>query len=318
MEEQHALKSTPKDVFLHLFGIVTFYLSIVSFINLYIQYIDFLYPDTLTFYYNNIAQAVRVFTSMLIISWPFYLLTAWILAKDVKENKAKREIKIRKWLLYLTLFVSALTIIIDLIMFVYRFLDGDLTIKFFLKVLVVLVVAGLVFSYYLWDLKKEEANKKLNLIFAYLTAALVILSVVLGFFIIGTPAKQRAYRFDEQRVQNLQIIQDRVVNYWQLKQALPENLSLLEDSISGFKVPTDPDTQATYEYKITGDLAFELCADFKTVSTDQNASLKASSYAEFGGDFQQNWDHQAERTCFSRTIDPELYKPEIQVKEVIK
>ncbi len=318
MEEQHALKSTPKDVFLHLFGIVTFYLSIVSFINLYIQYIDFLYPDTLNLFYTNITNSVKIFTSMLIIAWPFYLLTAWILAKDVKANKEKKEIKIRKWLLYLTLFISAVTIIVDLITFVYHLLDGDLSIKFFLKVLVVLVVAGLVFSYYLWDLKKEETNKKLNLIFAYLTAALVILSVALGFFIIGTPAKQRAYHADEQRIQNLQIIQDRVVNYWQLKQALPENLNLLEDSISGFKVPTDPDTQATYEYKITGDLAFELCADFKTVSTNQNASLKAASYAEFGGDFQQNWDHQAERTCFSRTIDPELYKPEIQVKEVIK
>lgn len=318
MEEQNALKSTPKDVFLHLFGIVTFYLSIVSFINLYIQYIDFLYPDTLTFYYNNIAQAVRVFTSMLIIAWPFYLLTAWILAKDVKDNKAKREIKIRKWLLYLTLFVSAVTIIVDLIMFVYRFLDGDLSIKFFFKVLVVLVVAALVFSYYLWDLKREEANKKLNQIFAYLTAALVLASVILGFFIIGSPAQQRSYRFDEQRVQNLQTIQYQVLNYWQQKQALPENLSLLEDSISGFKVPSDPDTKASYEYKITGDLTFELCTDFKTVSTDQNASLKAANYAEFGGDFQQNWTHQAEKTCFSRTIDPELYKPQVQVKEVIR
>lgn len=309
MEEQHALKSTPKDVFLHLFGIVTFYLSIVSFINLYIQYIDFLYPDTLTFYYNSIAQAVRVFTSMLIIAWPFYLLTAWILAKDVKTNKAKREIKIRKWLLYLTLFVSAVTIIIDLIMFVYRFLDGDLSIKFFFKVLVVLVVAGLVFSYYLWDLKREEANKKLNQIFAWATAILVIASVALGFFIIGTPTKQRAYRFDEQRIQNLQTIQNEVLNYWQQKQTLPNQLTALEDSISGFKVPVDPDTKAVYEYKITGDLAFDLCADFKTVSNNANNIYKGDMYAMPNGDFQQNWGHQAERTCFSRTIDPELYKP---------
>ncbi len=304
--EQTTLKSTPKDVFLHLFGIVTFYLSIVSFINLYIQYIDFLYPDALTFYYNSIAQAVRVFTSMLIIAWPFYLLTAWILAKDVSLNKEKREIKIRKWLLYLTLFVSAVTIIIDLIMFVYRFLDGDLSIKFFFKVLVVLLVAGLVFSYYLWDLKREEANKKLNQIFAWVTAILVIASVALGFFIIGTPTKQRAYRFDEQRIQNLQTIQNEVLNYWQQKQTLPNQLSALEDSISGFKVPTDPDTKAIYEYKVTGDLAFELCADFKTISNAQNDRINNDMYMV---DFQQNWDHKAEKTCFSRTIDPELYKP---------
>ncbi|KKP91966.1 MAG: hypothetical protein UR94_C0008G0003 [Parcubacteria group bacterium GW2011_GWA2_36_10] len=309
MEEQDTLKSTPKDVFLHLFGIVTFYLSIVSFINLYIQYIDFLYPDALTFYYNSIAQAVRIFTSMLIIAWPFYLLTTWILAKDVKTNKAKREIKIRKWLLYLTLFVSAVTIIVDLIMFVYRFLDGDLSIKFFFKVLVVLVVAGLVFSYYLWDLKKEEANKKLNLIFTWVTAILVLASVILGFFIIGTPTKQRAYRFDEQRIQNLQTIQDQVVNYWQQKQVLPTELSALEDSISGFKVPADPDTKAIYEYKIISPLAFDLCANFKTVSNNQNNLKNGAMYEVPSGDFQQNWTHQAERTCFSRTIDPQLYQP---------
>ena len=38
----------------------------------------------------------------------------------------------RKWLVYFTLFISAITIIVDLMIFVYNFLDGELTVKFFL------------------------------------------------------------------------------------------------------------------------------------------------------------------------------------------
>ncbi|MCX6784993.1 MAG: DUF5671 domain-containing protein [Candidatus Komeilibacteria bacterium] len=307
--ENNKLKSTPKDVFLHLFNILIFYLSIIGFIMLYVQYINVWWPDKLNFYFTNIANIVRIATSIFVIGVPVYLLTSWMLSKDLKANPEKRELSLRKWLIYFTLFISAITIIVDLVIFVYNFLSGELTGRFFFKILVVLVVAAAVFGYYLWELKRKDFKSKIPKLLATLMAVMVIASVVIGIFLIGTPVDQRNRRFDDTRVQALQNLQSQILNYWMQKQSLPEKLNQLEDSISGFVVPTDPDTKNGYEYKIITPLSFELCATFKTSGQDFPPTIKVESMTQPYGSLQQNWDHQAQLTCFTRTIDPELYKP---------
>ncbi len=301
--------NTPKNVFLHLLNITTFYLTVINFITLYIQYISVVLPDPLNFFYTNMADAVRASTSVLVVAVPVFILTAWLLGRDLKANPERREFKLRKWLIYFTLFVSAITIIVDLIMFVNSFLSGELTTRFLLKVLIVLFVAAAVFGYYVWDLRRKDTEtsktpKKL----AFVMAFLVLGSVILGFFVIGTPAEQRDRRFDERRVADLQTIQNQIVNYWIQKEKLPLNLNVLEDSISGFMIPKDPAANASYEYNVTDTLSFELCATFKVSSKDLGSSYNGAMSSYSYDAFQQNWDHETGRTCFTRTIDPELYK----------
>ncbi|KKR08601.1 MAG: hypothetical protein UT32_C0001G0121 [Parcubacteria group bacterium GW2011_GWC2_39_14] len=315
---ENVIKSTPKDVFLHLFNIVTFYLSVIGFIMLFINYINALFPDALNYYFSNISNAVKVSSSILFIAVPAYLLSAWILGRDLKNMPEKRDFWLRKWLVYFTLFVSAITIIVDLMIFVYNFLDGDLTVKFILKVCIVLIVTAAVFGYYIWDLKRKEMKSKLPKILAIVLAVVVLASIIMGFFIIGTPSQQRNRKMDDQRIMDLQTIQGQVVDYWSRKEVLPKNLEGLEDNISGFIVPKDPDTKKAYEYNINDPLKFELCADFATSSLDLPARGKETMYDSPYGAFQQNWDHQIGRTCFSRTIDPELYKLNTSEPKVLR
>jgi hypothetical protein len=117
-------------------------------------------------------------------------------------------------------------------------------------------------------------------------------------------------QFDLQRTYDLQNIQYHVVTYWQNKGALPDKLSDLDDSISGYTAPLDPETRQPYEYtpKDALSLSFELCANFKTVLNTNNLP-KASQPVPIGYNdvYSQNFDHQIGRTCFQRTIDKELY-----------
>jgi hypothetical protein len=63
---------------------------------------------------------------------------------------------VRKWLTYITLYIATGIIIGDLITLLTYVLNGDLTLRFVLKVLAVLLIAGSIFGYYLWDLRTEE------------------------------------------------------------------------------------------------------------------------------------------------------------------
>ena len=108
-------KNTPRDLFLHLLAVVTLYWSAISFITLLWQFIDYFFPDNLSYYYDISAGFIRFSVSSLIIVFPVFILVSWYLNKLYGREAAVRESKIRKWLIYLTLFITALFIIGDLI-----------------------------------------------------------------------------------------------------------------------------------------------------------------------------------------------------------
>jgi hypothetical protein len=302
-------RNIPRDLFLHLLAVVTLYWSAVSFVTLVWQYVDYFFPDILNRYYNyfSFTGPIRFAVSSLIIVFPVFILVSWFLNKIYAKESQVRESKIRKWLIYLTLFIASLVIIGDLIIVINTFLGGGITTRFILKALSVLLVAGVIFGYYLDDVRREIPTKSAKY-FAWATSLLVLIAIVGAFFIVGSPMTARLMQFDQQKISDLQGIQSQIVNYWQRKEILPSSLSDLNDTISGYKVPVDPQNSADYEYNIkdAANLVFELCATFNKSGNDQyyNASVPMSV-----GSIAQNWDHTAGRVCFKRTIDKQLYPP---------
>ena len=296
----------PRDVFMHLLNTIALYISTFTILNLIFNYINTLFPDKLNPYFNP-GDAIRWTLSLFIIIFGVFVWTSRFLEKDLAKNPNKNDLKIRRWLLYLTIFLAALLLIGDLVALIYNFLNGDLTLPFILKVISVLMVGGVVFWYYLYDLKKKpgEFSPKAKMIILG-SIIIVVLVIAYGFYLAGSPFKQRMIRFDNQRVNDLQTIQNQIVYYWQQKNELPQSLDDLKDSISGFAPPLDPETNKPYTYSITGKLSFELCADFSLPSTSGSSPMVARA-APLGG-FGDNWEHKEGHVCFSRTIDPELYK----------
>ncbi len=314
------IKSGPQDVFLHLLGFVSLYVSVITFITLCFAYIDYLFPDQLNFYLTGTLSQIRWSSSILIIIFPVYIFISRMLEKDFKNNPEKRGWRFRKWFIYLTLFIAAVTIIVDLILLVFNFYSGELTVKFFWKILVVLLAAVGVFGYYRWELNRTEKKTNWPRIFARIVSGVVILAVGGGFFIVGSPAIQRARRLDEQRVNNLQSMQSQIIYYWQQKEVLPTALDDLKDSISGFVPSRDPETNESYEYVVINktSLTFQLCATFKTSSNFYNRAPKLLiPERNFVDPYQQNWDHDVGRVCFDRTIDPDLYGQPDKVKGIL-
>ncbi len=312
-------RNLPRDVFLHLFSVVALYWSAVSFVTLCWQYINYFFPDILALRYggSSFAGTIRFSVASLIIIFPLFILASWYLNKIYRSETVVRDSKIRKWLIYFTLFVASLIIVGDLVTVIYSFLGGDVTAKFILKALSVLVVAGVVFWYYLDDVRRSEPSKLAK--YVAIDMGIIILIAVIGaFFIVGSPKDARLAQFDQQIVNDLENIQYQVVNYWQRKEQLPKNLSDLSDSISGYIAPQDPKTNQQYEYIIKDStlLTFELCATFSLDSKVQSGMKTMSPYPVYdgGGGVSQNWEHSLGRVCFERQIDKQLYPPVDKIK----
>jgi len=145
-----------REAFIYLLLFLCLYWSAWSFGTLLFDFINHWIPDKLMQYYQTDIFGVRRSVASLIVAFPVYFWLTMLTAKWIRRDPEKKASKIRKWLTYLTLFVAAGVIIGDLITLIYNLLAGELTLRFILKVLAVLLIAGLIFGYYLWDLRKEE------------------------------------------------------------------------------------------------------------------------------------------------------------------
>ena len=302
--------SVAKDVFAYLLTFVMLYIGVVSFITLLWQIVNVQFPDPAQFYYQGSYDAMRNAIASLIVVWPVFLIMSRFIDKDIAKHHEKAEIWVRRWLTYLTIFVAAITMIIDLITLLNSFLSGELTLPFGLKVLVILVVSAAVFGYVFWNLKREpsEGEQKLKMM-SIASIVVIVLGITAGFIFVGSPSKAREIKLDNERVGALQMVQSQVVSYWDKTQALPKSLSDLNDPIVGFIVPTDPITKTSYEYTVNGPLSFDLCATFQRESP---VGLAQPSYAypmydSFGNPINQDWSHKAGRICFTRIVDPKLH-----------
>ena len=106
--------------------------------------------------YGGLSR-IRFAMAVLIVTAPLYL---WLTLRDRRRlaaDPALNRSAIRRWLTYLTLLLTAAVLLGDLVSVIYAFLSGELTLQFFAKALVVGAVAGLIFVYYLADVRKGDA-----------------------------------------------------------------------------------------------------------------------------------------------------------------
>ena len=316
-------KITAKDFFLWAGAMVTFYWSVIAFILLTFDYINYVFPNPLSYYPADPYQSgISYEMASIIVLLPLYMFLMKLIRGDISRDPSRKEIWVRRWALILTLFVAGIAMAVDLIMLLTTFLNGEaLTTAFLLKVLVIFLIAAGVFMHFIADLKGYWDMFPLRKRYVGIgVAILAIVTIVAGFFIVGTPAQARLARFDAQKVSDLQNIQSQVITYWQAKQKLPTVISDLDNSFSYGPVPTDSQSGEPYVYQVTGALSFKLCAKFNAQSRgNQNFTSQGPYYdsrftnvpVPAGGKsmMQDNWQHDMGQVCFDRTIDPSFYPP---------
>lgn len=283
------------DAFLNLLSLITVGWMSIAVGMILFQLINKFFASKAVDYEAYFSQGPLKFgiASAFILTPIFLAVSAW-LHHNYKIGQLSHQSGIHRWLTYLMLLVSALTIIGRLIYQLFRFLDGDYALAVILKTLVILLIAGGIFGYYLYDLIRKDFSKKSLVSKIAMTLVIIIslASIIGGFLIIDSPAKARAVKFDQQRVNNLYNL-DGMINdyYWQNKE-LPADLSA--SKFSQFK---DPENGTPYGYKILGEKEYELCATF-SLAVDFDTNNRDYMYTG-----NKDWSyHQAGYQCFSAKV----------------
>ena len=238
--------------------------------------------------------------SAVLVSSPIYYFTARQIYKNLFAGELSKDSGIRKWLTYFTLLVATVTMIGWMIAVVNNLLEGELTTKIILKAITAIFISASIFTFYLYDIKREEVAGKKDIvikIYFYVTLVLIIAVFVASLFIVESPRETRKRKLDNNIITNFESIHSAINDYYNNKDILPENLEIiLEDSnYINERVLKNPESGKMFEYRIVDKKTFELCAEFKR--SNKNDEDMDYDY------FKQNWPHEAGWQCIKQKVE---------------
>lgn len=294
----------PRNFALQLGALICLYVSIGSIIALLFGLINLSFPDAAYYWEAQSAtDSIRFSLAMLVVFFPAYIVLTRIVNKLRRADVEGAYLSVTKWLVYLSLLIAGGVLLGDLVSVIYTFLNGEITVRFILKVLVILLWLGLAFYYYLKDVQGYwVTHEKESKLFGLATIIAVAVIVVLGFLNIETPEAVREMRIDDAQVSDLQSIHYQIQEYYFVQGALPANL---EEAYGDLPIPAAPEDRAPYTYEIETDTTYTLCANFVHSSPEDAYNRIAVPITEKN----YNWQHKEGNWCFERVVEQQVKLP---------
>jgi len=295
----------PKNFVLQLGSLIALYVSVSALLFLLFGVINLRYPDEASALYESESsrEMIRMSIALLLVFFPAYLSLTRISNQQRRKESGEYTV-LAKWLVYLSLLAGGGALMADLVTLINYFLNGEITVRFILKVFVFFAIVSSAFTYYLYDVRGYfQSREKLSLQIGLVSILLVIISLVGGFMYIETPQEVREMRLDERQISDLQDMQFRIDEYYAVRNGFPESI---DDLYAGERVPQAPDGRDQYRYVLTGEKTYQLCATFAKESQSLGRypsevfPIKNTNYS---------WDHGEGEKCFDRVVEPNRLEP---------
>jgi len=131
----------------------------------------------------------------------------------------------------------------------------------------------------------------INKAYAWGSTAAVVMVIITGLILGGSPKEQRLVRLDEQRVSDLRSLSYYIESYVEEFSSLPLNLEVLVNGRNVQELPRDPLSNMQYTYSQVNATKYRLCADFDAASERE--------------DMNSFWYHDVGYYCFQfdHTLD---------------
>ncbi|HKU68331.1 MAG TPA: DUF5671 domain-containing protein [Candidatus Baltobacteraceae bacterium] len=140
-----------RDAFLYLLNFITLGFWTVALGQVFYILIAHRFPD-LTQQYpyeGSLREQLSWQVAAVIVAFPIYLFVHNIIQRQLRVRPDMYDSGVRRWLTYIALVFAAIIVITDAVWFIEALIRGELTTRFILDSLVLLVLGGGVFAYYL-------------------------------------------------------------------------------------------------------------------------------------------------------------------------
>ncbi|MCU0226600.1 MAG: DUF5671 domain-containing protein [Bryobacterales bacterium] len=309
-----------REAFLYLLSFLALAVWTTALGTILFQLVNVWVPDAVSGgYYPSVRSIITWSMAAMAVAYPLYVLVTRVLMRESAANPDRLQSGVRKWLTYLALLLTAGTVLGDLIGFTGYFLLGELSMRYVLKSLIVLLICGGIFVFYMSSLPGGGSGWRMfgtaqRRLLGWAATVSVVSVFVAGLLVAGMPADQRRLQADQRRVEDLRRIAQEIQQWGNQAEVeakaagestdgstpekaskLPESLEFLRDQ-SGVSRIADPETGIGYEYKILTPETYRLCATFALPNPRDEYDGGRRMYAY--GNHGQFWKHPAGPHCF--------------------
>lgn len=230
---------------------------------------------------NNLKFAI----SALLIATPIFFVMQNLINKGLRSGELTKESGVRRWLTYFILLVSSVTILGVFIGIINSFLAGELTLSFIFKAISMIIISAVVFSFYLYDIRRADVVSKnpVMRIFFFASLTLIAAAFIASWFFIESPTLTRAKRLDQNLINNITSLENAINSYNDKYKKLPDALDEIKnnrDIYFDLKSLNDPETGVAITYKKTSDKTFEFCATFRTDNKNITSKSDSNYYSD--------------------------------------
>lgn len=276
------MNNNAKYAFYYLLSLVALIFTAISVGMVAFGIINHTIFDTLTSR-NGVSDSLKFAISALLIATPIFFVTQSLINKGLRSGELDKESGVRRWLTYFILLVSSVTMLGVFIGVINNFLAGEFTTSFILKAISMLVISAAVFSFYLYEIKRENVVEKslVMKIFFFASLSVIVIAFISAWFFIESPTVTRAKRLDQNLINNINTIENAVNSYNEKYKKLPENLEEVKNNRDMYfdaMTFVDRESGAPIDYKKTGDKTFEICATFRTDNKNVDPRVDTSYY----------------------------------------
>lgn len=152
-----------REAFFNLLTFGSLYTWATSLILLLFICIDFAFPDpawrVTQAFLDEKLSIIRFQLAVLMVSFPIFMVLWHYLLREASREVGKPGGAIRRWLGYLTIFIGAITLSVDVMTLVYFMLEGQLTARLLLKAGVLFLIAGSLVLYLAMTLRSEMESE---------------------------------------------------------------------------------------------------------------------------------------------------------------
>lgn len=139
-----------RDAFLYLLNFITLGFWSVALWQIWDDLVKRWFPDALsTRPYTSLRDDIAWQVALIVVTFPLFVVVHSLIQKELARRPELYYSAIRRWLTYIALVLTALTIVIDAAYTIQQWILGQLTVRFWLDTLGLLVLGGGIFAYYL-------------------------------------------------------------------------------------------------------------------------------------------------------------------------
>jgi hypothetical protein len=139
-----------RDAFLYLLNFITLGFWTVALWQIWDDLVKRWFPDALSLpAYSSLREDIAWQIAIIVVTFPLFVVIHALIERELSRRPELYFSPIRRWLTYVALVLSAITIVIDAALMIQSWILGHLSAHFILDTVALLAIGGGVFAYYL-------------------------------------------------------------------------------------------------------------------------------------------------------------------------